>query len=78
MDYLFCKIIAKEIQSDIVFEDDKVVAFRDINPSAPTHVLIIPNKHIATVNEQGTDDSRLIARQSPIQRWVVRNSPKLE
>lgn len=46
---LFCKIIKKEIPADIVFEDDKIVAFRDIKPQAPTHILIIPKKHIPTV-----------------------------
>ena len=47
MDCLFCKIIAKEIPSEKVYEDDLVYAFRDIEPQAPVHVLIIPKKHIA-------------------------------
>lgn len=51
MDCLFCKIIAKEIPSEKVYEDDLVYAFRDIEPQAPVHVLIIPKKHIASVNE---------------------------
>lgn len=49
-DCLFCKIIGGEIPADIVFENDSAVAFRDINPQAPTHVLIIPKRHIATIN----------------------------
>ena len=51
MDCIFCKIIAKEIPSDIVYEDDGLVAFRDINPQAPSHVLLIPHQHIATLND---------------------------
>ncbi len=47
-DCLFCKIIAGEIPSDFIFEDENVVAFRDINPLAPTHVLIVPKEHIVT------------------------------
>lgn len=48
---LFCKIAAGIIKSDIVFEDDKVLAFKDINPQAPVHVLVIPKQHIATLND---------------------------
>ncbi|WP_305908279.1 histidine triad nucleotide-binding protein [Methylomarinum sp. Ch1-1] len=50
-DCLFCKMVAGEIQPDVVFEDDKVLAFRDINPQAPTHILIIPRQHVPTLNE---------------------------
>ena len=50
-DCLFCKIANRELPADIVFEDDELVAFNDISPQAPTHMLIIPKKHIATVNE---------------------------
>jgi len=50
-DCLFCKIIAGEIPSDIVYRDEQVTAFRDINPVAPTHVLLVPNQHLASVNE---------------------------
>lgn len=50
-DCLFCKIVNRELPADIVFEDDEVVAFNDISPQAPTHMLIIPKKHVATVNE---------------------------
>ncbi len=55
-DCLFCKISAGEIPADVVFESEDVVAFRDINPKAPTHVLIIPRKHVATLNEMTSDD----------------------
>ncbi len=50
-DCLFCKMVAKEIQPDIVYEDDQVLAFRDISPKAPTHILVIPKQHIATLND---------------------------
>lgn len=51
MDCLFCKIAAKEIPSTTVYEDDLVYAFRDIDPQAPVHILIIPKQHIGSVNE---------------------------
>ncbi len=50
-DCLFCKIARGDIDAELVFESDDVVAFRDINPQAPTHVLIIPRRHIATTND---------------------------
>ena len=50
-DCLFCKIVSGEISADVVFESDSAVAFRDINPQAPTHVLVIPRQHIATIND---------------------------
>ncbi len=48
-DCLFCKIVRKEIPATIVYEDDQILAFKDINPQAPVHILIIPKKHIAGV-----------------------------
>jgi histidine triad (HIT) family protein len=48
MNCLFCKIINKEIPSKIVFEDDNILAFEDVNPQAPIHILVIPKKHIST------------------------------
>jgi len=48
---LFCKIVAGDIPADIVYESDTALAFRDINPQAPTHVLIIPREHISTIND---------------------------
>ncbi len=60
MDCLFCSIANKTIPGDIVFEDEKVIAFRDITPQAPTHVLIIPKMHIATLNDLSTENSELL------------------
>jgi histidine triad (HIT) family protein len=57
---LFEKIIAREIPAAIVYEDDKVVAFRDINPQAPVHVLIVPRKVIPRIAEAGTEDHQVL------------------
>lgn len=51
MDCLFCKIVAGEVPSESVYEDDAVLAFRDINPQAPTHILVIPKDHVASAAE---------------------------
>lgn len=58
---LFCKISSGAIKSDFVYEDDSVVAFRDINPQAPTHILIVPKKHIQSINDFQVDDKELAA-----------------
>jgi len=60
MDCLFCKIIKKELPSEIVYEDDKVLAFKDINPQAPVHFLIVPKKHIASVDHVEFQDKELM------------------
>ena len=57
---LFSKIVKKEIPADIVYQDDRVTAFRDINPQAPTHILIIPNKIIPTVNDVSEEDEQTL------------------
>jgi histidine triad (HIT) family protein len=58
---LFCRIIAKEIPAKIVFEDDEVVAFEDINPQAPTHVLVIPRAHIASLDALTPSNSGIVS-----------------
>ena len=60
MDCLFCRIVAGEIPSTKVYEDDKVLAFRDIQPQAPTHILVIPKTHIASVAQITEENSALI------------------
>ncbi|WP_299180598.1 histidine triad nucleotide-binding protein [uncultured Neptuniibacter sp.] len=60
MDCLFCKIVNNEIPAEIIYEDDQVIAFNDINPQAPTHALIIPRKHIATLNDIADEDASLV------------------
>jgi histidine triad (HIT) family protein len=58
MSCLFCRIVAGEIPAKKVFEDDRLLAFEDINPQAPLHVLVVPKRHIATLNDlQAADDS---------------------
>ena len=59
-DCLFCKIRDGEIPCDRVYEDDDVIAFKDVNPQAPTHVLVVPRKHIATINDLEEDDGNII------------------
>jgi histidine triad (HIT) family protein len=61
-DCIFCKIVAGEIKPDVAYEDDDVLAFRDINPVMPHHLLVIPKKHIATVNDVGPEDAELVGR----------------
>ena len=62
MDCLFCKMVNREIEPDIVYEDEHVLAFNDIDPQAPTHVLVVPKKHIATLNDIEEADLALIGR----------------
>ena len=59
-DCLFCKIIAGDIPSNKVYEDEDIFAFRDINPVAPQHILLIPKKHISAVSEADRDDAALL------------------
>lgn len=59
-DCIFCKIIKGEIGSDIVFENDKLIAFKDLNPQAPIHILIIPKKHLSRVENLEQNDSSLM------------------
>ncbi len=64
MPTLFSKIIAREIPANIVYEDDACVAFTDINPQAPTHVVIVPRKEIPTVNDLTVEDAVLVGRMT--------------
>lgn len=59
-DCIFCRVAKKEMKADIVYEDDAVLAFRDINPQAPTHILIIPRRHIPGVLDIKEEDASLI------------------
>ena len=61
MDCLFCKIISGEIPSTKVYEDDRILAFRDIAPMAPTHILVIPKEHIGGVDELNDSNSAIVA-----------------
>lgn len=59
-DCLFCKIVAGDIPAERIFEDEHVIAFNDINPQAPVHILVIPRAHIATINDLSPDNNELI------------------
>jgi histidine triad (HIT) family protein len=59
-DCLFCRIVDGEIPADIIHESESTLAFRDINPQAPTHVLIIPRRHISTINDLNAGDEELV------------------
>lgn len=61
-DCIFCKIIRREIPSDIVYEDEEIIAFKDIHPAAPIHILVIPKKHIPSLVELQKEDEQLIGK----------------
>ncbi len=71
-DCLFCKIIAGQIPSKKVYEDDKVYVFEDIDPKAPTHVLIIPKKHIAGLKEASQEDAAIIGYSNLVAAKIAR------
>ena len=56
---LFCKIVRKELDTDIIYENKNIIAFRDINPQAPVHILLIPKKHFSTLNDLASNDREL-------------------
>ncbi len=62
MDCLFCKIVEKKIPSEIVYEDEEIIAFKDIHPAAPIHILVIPKKHIASAIDLEKEDEKVIGR----------------
>jgi len=70
-DCLFCKIRDGEIQGDIVFENDDVLAFNDVNPQAPVHVLIIPKKHISTVNDMDAGDEVIMGKLFSVAQMIA-------
>ncbi len=72
-DCLFCKIVAGDIPADIVYEDDHVLAFRDINPQAPTHVLVIPRTHIARINDLEAEHAEIVGRMYLAAAAIARN-----
>lgn len=72
MDCIFCKISAREIPSEIVFEDEDLLAFKDVHPQAPVHQLIIPKKHIATLDD--VEDFSLLSQMMGIAQKLARTS----
>ena len=61
MDCIFCKIVKKEIPTSVVYEDDKILMFNDLNPETPVHFLVIPKEHITSANEIGKNNSEVIS-----------------
>ena len=70
-DCIFCKIANGDIPADIVYRDEHVVGFRDLTPQAPTHVLIIPKKHIATLNDLLPEDEEIVGRMVGAAREIA-------
>ena len=69
---LFCKIVSKEAKATIVYSDEQVTAFRDIRPVARTHILIVPNKHIESVNALETEDEQLMGHLFTVARQLAK------
>ncbi len=71
-DCIFCKIINRELDADIVYEDEIAVAFKDINPAAPVHILVVPRKHIPTLLDIEKEDEALIGHMHSVANEVAR------
>jgi histidine triad (HIT) family protein len=71
MECIFCKIVAGQAPSEMLYQDEQVTAFRDIHPVAPTHVLIIPNQHVASVNDLTPEDEQVVGRMFSIARMLA-------
>lgn len=71
-DCIFCRIAAGDIPAELIYEDERVVGFRDLNPQAPTHALVIPRKHIATLNDLSVDDELIVGRMIGAAREIAR------
>jgi histidine triad (HIT) family protein len=69
---LFCKFIRKEMATRIVFEDDTCLAFEDINPKAPVHVLVVPKKHIESINSMTEEDEKAVGRLAFLARQIAK------
>ncbi len=72
MDCIFCQIVAGKIPSQILYQDEEILAFRDINPAAPTHVLVIPQKHIDSLAGVADEETPLIGRMVKIANRIAR------
>lgn len=70
-DCIFCKIVSGDIPAEKVFENDHVIGFQDLNPQAPTHVLIIPKKHVSTINDLQDEDKALVGEMFMAARQIA-------
>lgn len=73
-DCIFCRIIAGEIPADVVYENDDVLVFKDLNPQAPVHMLAIPKKHIPTINDVEDEDAVLMGRLFQAAKVVAKDA----
>ena len=78
MDCIFCKIINKEISAEIVYEDDEIIGFRDINPVAPVHILVIPKKHISSLVDLKEEDEKVIGKIYSVINKIAKEQGILE
>ncbi|MBI4466272.1 MAG: histidine triad nucleotide-binding protein [Acidobacteria bacterium] len=72
-DCLFCRILNKEVPAKIVYEDDRAIAFEDINPQAPTHILVVSRRHIAGLNDVGPEDAALLGHLQLVAAQLARD-----
>ena len=72
-DCLFCKIVNKEIPAELIFEDDRIIAFNDINPQAPIHILIIPKEHFASLNDVPEEKNDILGHILVRARQIAQN-----
>ena len=72
-DCIFCKIANKEIPTDYVYEDSEIVAFKDINPQAPIHILVIPKKHIESIVDLKDEDEMLVGKMFSVVRKIAKD-----
>ncbi len=73
MDCIFCKIVAGEIPSDILYRDDEVIAIRDLHPQAPVHILVMPTEHIASLADIGDEQSGLLGRMAAVANRMAKS-----
>ena len=78
MDCIFCQIVAGKIPSELLYQDEEVIAFRDINPQAPTHLLIIPRKHILSLAQISETDLSLIGQMVTVANRLAKEAGILE
>lgn len=71
-DCIFCKIASREMESDVVYEDEDIIAFKDLQPQAPVHVLIIPKKHISGLTALASDDALLVGKIVGLCGWLAK------
>ena len=72
-DCIFCKIVNKNIPADIVFEDNDVLAFKDISPKAEIHILVIPKKHFINIEDEGLEESKLLCKMISVAKNIANN-----